>query len=515
MRKILLTLISFVALSALVACGSGSSNRVVIPAAPSGGNNAGFSDASLKGNYVFTVNGVTQGNSYAVTGVFTADGNGSITSGVRDTVNDTGGQTLNESITGTYSVNQDGRGQAVLNGGSGQVIYRFVLQSVSSLQSPVIGKLFQVGTTPNSVLFDAVGSLEAQASVPGNALGGSATYVVRLDGEDGSRATYGAVGGVNLSGGSISGTIDENDAGTYNPQLAISSGAYSFAANGRGTLSYVTPNSGAITPSNPPGTHNFIAYFVSPSHLELISTDQRFFLHGYADLQTSFSVNSAAFTGGQVFSILGYDTSGPRAETGRLTLDGAGNLTSAIEDYNTVGNFFSGVSLAGSSYTVGANGRWTANLVNASAASTTGLVGWQASPQQSVVLTTSPSVLETGTMRAQTLGLSNASVVGNYAEDFFGFNSSAQSNAELTGNLLADGAGDLIGTYDSQTDSSGLSLDTATSGNYTIDPTLGRSTNGNINGIPIVVYTVDANTIYFISAQQYDIYQGMLVSQQP
>ncbi len=516
MRKILLTLISFVALSALVACGGGgSSNHILIPAAPSGGNNAGFSDASLKGNYVFAVNGLTPSNSFAVAGVFTADGNGNVTSGVRDTVNDAGGRTLNESITGTYSVNQDGRGQVVLNGGSGQIIYRFVLQSASSLQFPVIGKLFQDGTTSNNVLFDAVGSLEAQASVPANAPGGSANYVVRLDGEDSSRNTYGAVGGVNLSGGSISGTIDENDGGTYNPQLVIASGGYSLAANGRGTLAYVTPNSTAVTPSNPPGTHNFIAYFVTPSHLELISTDQRFFLHGYADLQTSVSVNTAAFTGGQVFSILGYDTNGPRAETGRLTLDGAGNLTSAVEDYNTVGNFFSGVSLTGSSYTVGAKGRWTANLVNASAASTTGLVGWQASPQQSVVLTTSPNVLESGTMRAQTLGLTNASVVGNYAEDFFGFNSSAQSNSELTGNLLADGAGNLSGTYDSQTDISGLSLDTATTGNYTIDPTLGRSTNGNINGIPVVVYTVDANTIYFISAQQYDIYQGMLVSQQP
>jgi len=512
MRKILLTLISFVALSALVACGGGSSNNSIsLPPAPSGGNNAGFSNASLTGNYVFVVNGITQNTNFAVAGVFTADGNGNITSGVRDTVNDAGGQTLNESISGSYNVNQDGRGQAVLNGGAGQVIYRFVLQTPFA-PSPVVGKLFQDGTTSNNIIIDAVGRIEAQAT-PSTTVAG--TYIVSLDGEDSGENIYGAVGGLTFSGGSISGTIDENDNGNFDLNGSLpATGSYSFSGNGRGTVAYVTPNSTAFTPT-PQGNHNFIAYYVSPSHLDLISTDPKFFLHGYTDLQTSVSANTAAFTGSQVFSLSGYDNNGARVETGRLTLDGLGNLTNAIEDYDTTSNFFSGVSLAGSSYTVGANGRWIANLVNAAAASTTGLVGWQVSPGQSAVLTTNTNVLEIGTMRTQTLGLTNASVTGNYAEAFSGSSSTLQSNLELTGNLLADGAGNLSGTYDSQTDTSGLTLDAGTSGNYTVDPTLGRSTSGNINGLPVVIYTVNADTIYFISAQQGNVYQGMMVSQQP
>jgi hypothetical protein len=512
MRKTLLTLISSVALSALVACGGGSSNSVSVPPAPAGGNNAGFSNASLTGNYVFAVHGTSLTNEFAVAGVLTADGNGNI-SGMRDTVNDGGGQTLAESITGTYSVNQDGRGQVILNGRSGQVIYRFALQSPTSVEAPVVGKLFQDSTTSNNVTNDAVGTIEAQ-STPATTLAGS--YVVRLDGEDSGKSVYGAVGGLSFTGGTFGGTIDENDSGTVNALLGISSGTYSLTTTGRGTLAYVTPASTAVTPSNAQGTHNFIAYYVAPSRVELISTDPRFFLHGYADMQTSVSANNAAFTGGQVFSLAGFDSGGPRVETGRLTLDGAGNLTSAIEDYNTAANYFSGVSLPGSTYSVGAAGRWTANLVNPTAASTTGLVGWQVSPLQSLLLTTSPNILETGTMRAQTASLStlsNASVTGNYAQEFSGFNSNSQSNLELTGNLLADGAGNLSGTYDSQSDVNGLSLDIGTTGTYTIDPTLGRSTNGNIDGLPVVLYTVDANTMYFISAQQFNIYQGMLVSQ--
>jgi hypothetical protein len=142
-------------------------------------------------------------------------------------------------------------------------------------------------------------------------------------------------------------------------------------------------------------------------------------------------------------------------------------------------------------------------------------VGWQVTPGQSDVLTTNSNVLETGIMRAQTLRLTNASVTGNYAEAMSGSNSTLQSNLELTGNLNADGAGNLSGTYDSQTDNFGLNLDVATSGNYTVDPTLGRSTSGNIDGIPVVIYTLDASTLYFISAQQGEVYQGMMVSQQP
>jgi hypothetical protein len=520
MRKVLLTLISFVALSALVACGGGSSsNTIGVPSSPSGGNNAGFSNASLSGNYVYTVNGLNQNNSFAVAGVFTADGNGNVTTGVRDTVNDAGGQTLNESITGSYAVNQDGRGQLIVNGGSGQTIYRFVLQSTTSLEAPVVAKLFQDGDTGTTVLLDGVGKIEAQTNVTSNVIGGTSSFAVRLDGEDSGGNIYGAVGNLILSGGGVAGTIDENDNGGFNGSLALSSGNYGFSPNGRGTLSYITPGSTAAT-ANPQGSHNFVAYAVTPDHLEVISTDPKFWLHGSADLQSAVSANTAAFTGSQVFALSGADSFGQRVEIGRMTLDGAGGVggANAIEDINNASGFFSGVNLTGGSYTVGSSGRWTASLVNIptpTAGSTTEIVGWQISPQQSVVLTSNSNILETGTMRAQTLDLTNASISGNYAQNVSGINSSSQNDLELVGNLLADGAGNFTsGTFDSQTDSAGLTRDAGTSGTYAVDPVLGRSTSGNIDGLPVVIYTLDANTVYFISAQQFDIYQGMLVKQQ-
>ena len=511
MRKILLTLVTIVSLGALVACGGGSSNSVVAAPAPSGGNNAGFSNASLTGNYVYAANGFTSNYTFAVVGQFHADGNGNITSGTRDTVNDSGGQVLGESISGSYSVNQDGRGQAVLNGSSGQVIYRFVLSSTSA------GKLFQNGTGSTSVLVDTVGRLEAQ-STPSTTLAGP--YVVRLDGEDTGLLPYGAIGGLTFTGSSISGAIDENDAGisTSNGSLAISTGTYGLATNGRGTLGYVTPNSSATTTASPQGAHNFIAYYVSSSRLELLSTDKKFFLHGYADQQAAAVAGTiAAFTGDQVFNIAGTDLSTanfyPVQETGRFTLDGAGNIANAVADYNDAGNLLTDTGFSGT-YNVATSGRWQANLNYVSLPTSLGLVGWQVSPQQSLLLTTSSTLLETGTMRAQTaagLTLTTAGVTGNYAENLSG-DSGSTGYLESTGNLLAS-AGGLSGTIDSQIDANGLSVDAPTTGSYSFtDPTTGRGT-GYVGSVPVSYYAVDPDTIYVFSTDSNSLYQGMLVAQ--
>jgi hypothetical protein len=488
MRKILLTVISIVGLGALVACGgSGSfSNITPVPPPPSSGNNAGFTNASLMGTYVFAANGVTANNLYATAGVFTADGAGNISAGTRDTVNDGGGQAQNESITGTYSVNQDGRGQAVLNGISGQVIYRFVLQSSTT------AKLFQISNTA-----DAVGRIQLQSTMPAALTG---TFITRLDGEDSNLKPYGAIGGLAVSGTTLTGVIDENDSGAFAPQLGAS-GSLSLSANGRGTLSYTTST----------GSHNFIFYAVSPSRIELVSTDKNFFLHGYADLQTSVAPTVATFTGDQVLNISGFSSNGSILETGRLTLDGAGNITNAIEDYNEAGFYFDSVPFAGT-YAVANNGRWTANLTFTS--STLGVVGWQVSPQQSTILTANSSVanytvLETGTMRAQTTGLTVASINGNYAENLSGILVNS-GNVESGGNFDADGAGNLSGTIDSQTPSS-INTDIAESGNYAVAAN-GRST-GTIGTVPVHVYTVDANTIYLISTDPNRLYQGLMVKQ--
>src|SRR6266568_3385152 len=324
MRKILLTLLCVVALGTLVACG-GSSNRTQVPTPPSTGNNAGFTNASLNGPYVFAANGSTPSNLFAVAGQFSADGNGNITAGTRDTVNDGGGQTLNEPITGTYSINQDGRGQAVLNGSSGQIIYRFVLRGDGE------GTLFQI-----SNLNDATGRILPWPNPLPAVVKGQVTYVVRLDGEDRARNTYGAVGALTFdaSGNTVNGILDENDNSTFNAQLTAT-GSFSLGSS-RGTAAFT---SNGIS-------HNFIVYPIAQNRIELVSIDKNFFLHGYGYAQAAPATSIATFKGDQVFNIFGFDSAGPILETGRFTLDGAGNITSAIEDFNEAGTYFDSVAFA-------------------------------------------------------------------------------------------------------------------------------------------------------------------------
>ena len=91
-------------------------------------------------------------------------------------------------------------------------------------------------------------------------------------------------------------------------------------------------------------------------------------------------------------------------------------------------------------------------------------------------------------MRAQTLGSTTASVTGNYAENLAGVNSSL-GDVRGTGNYLADGLGSLNGTIDSQSDNNGLGEDAATSGTYSVDPTLGVAPD-SVGGVPVSFYTV-------------------------
>jgi hypothetical protein len=516
MRKLLLPLIAAIALIVLPAC-DGHHQNIIVPPNPSGGNTAGFTNANLLTGrtYVFTVHGVNfrRPANFAVTGNFTSDGAGNITGGVRDTVDDSGRRTLNEAITGTYSVNQDGRGQMILHGNSGQVIYRFVLESSSS------GKLFQIGTTSSSVRIDAVGTIELQSGAPATPTG---AYIVRLDGEDFVNV-YGAVGRIVFAGGSISGAADENDNGFFAPNLTANGSISLSSARGSATLKL----------SNSNFQHNFVVYFVSPTKIELISTDTDFLLQGNAEVQSSFAATTLAFAAAapqQVFALAGFDTFGPRVEVGRMTLANTGFLLNAIEDIENDRNpdYFAGVNLSGTStYSVGSNGRWTAILNNSSGAPSPNLVGWQISPQRSVVLTTDNNIVETGTMRAQTLGLTTASVNGDFAEALSGFEHFFFANLELTANLRFDGLGTMDGTFDSQDDFFGLNVDVATlPGTYSIDPTVGRSIGGKIDdssaanvlpsgGLPVVYYAVDAKTIYFLPAKPGSIYLGTLLGQTP
>lgn len=498
MRKILLTVFSVLSVAALVGCG-GSSNSTPTTTAPSGGNNAGFSTSSLKGNYVFSDTGVnSSGANFHVVGFFAADGAGNISSGGEDYFDDSGSQSQNQTLTGTYVVNADGRGQLNVTGSAtGAAVYRFIMQS------PSAASLFQFSTSAA-----ATGRIMLQSAVNGSALGGTATYVVRLDGEDTGRLPYGAVGALSINSTSISGTIDQNDNFVVSQLLPGIGSDVAPNTNGRGTL---TLSIGGVT-------HNFVYYWVSANHVELVSSDASFWLHGYADLQSNTLASSnGALSGGKVIALSGFDATAtlPIIENAQFTLDGISAVKNGIEDYNDNGNYTGNFGFVGT-YAVSTtgNGRWTAPV----GALASNLIGWQISTTESVVLTwnSGNTILETGTMHAQATtipSLSIASIAGEYAQSMSGISLDDSGYVELTANFLADGAGNLTGTLDSQTPPGVLNTGVAATGQYSTSSN-GRS-SGTIAGVPVVLYFVDANTIYMISTNSSQIYQGKMVLQQP
>src|SRR5713101_8360219 len=99
----------FLALAAAVfSAACGGSGPVVTPPPPVGN----FSNASLKGQYAFSMSGSesVSGAFFARVGSFIADGNGNITGGVEDVnIPGSGTQTIPYTAS-TYSIQADGRG---------------------------------------------------------------------------------------------------------------------------------------------------------------------------------------------------------------------------------------------------------------------------------------------------------------------------------------------------------------------------------------------------------------------
>ena len=92
-------------LFAAIGCGTGSTNIIHTT-----GN---YSNASLKGTYVYEIHGYPFTGVYREIGAFTADGAGNITAGSDDSSVNSGG--LPVAFTGSYTVGNDGTGVVQFN----------------------------------------------------------------------------------------------------------------------------------------------------------------------------------------------------------------------------------------------------------------------------------------------------------------------------------------------------------------------------------------------------------------
>ena len=416
MKRILAT-VTIAMAGFLTACGGSGSN--ITPPPPSGN----FSNASLNGQYAFSMSGVdlNSGAYIARVGSLAADGQGHITSGLEDVLDLGSGSpaSLMTFSNGTYQIQANGRGLIVLNVTGGGT-----LQLSASLQSSSHGYLVQTDG-----LASTSGGLELQTPLQFSANAINGKYVFNFSGISFAGATpsvisligqFGADGNGNVTGG----TADVNDS-SFAPTgaTALTASTYQLDTNGNGT------NFGRGTMTLDGRTFAF--YIVDSTRVELLEEDQHGGTSGPAILQTgTIPTQNSGFSGSFAFLTGGSQTTGnfgPIARVGRFTADGAGGIGTISFFENNDGNTTQvtpGSGTSSTSYAIdtsnAGSGRGTFTFHNSSVGTVT-YVFYLYSPTRAVIQDVSSRVVTDGTMVSQSAAsFTSASLAGNYSFSWSG-----------------------------------------------------------------------------------------------
>ncbi len=455
-------------LASLLFClGCGSSNRVnnFVPK----GN---FSTASLNGQYVYQITGIDfslnpLGVSYSEAGVFMADGKGSILSGTDDFSEGSGGVATN-SITGSYSIANDGTGRITLTSAAGSINLAVTLVSSS-----------KVYLIEGDVFADAGGIAELQdpkaiAATP------SGTFTFRQHNVASLRGPESDVGAFTVSAGAVtSGSEDVNrggafDNGTGNP-LTLMAGS-SLAAPGSNSR---PPGSGLGTFVDSSGvTSNFIYYIVDASNLRFLPSDPGTIGLGRAEKQSG----TLALSGSYAFGSKG-DTSviGGVNTVGVFTANN-GTITAGAFDAVQDGNTSTNISITSGSYPPVLNGRTTVTF-NASTGTIQEFV-WLVSPARAFFLINDSSKVEDGTLDLQSGTFSNSTMNGQFAFVMDGFDPNPK---DRVGTLQWDGNGKL--TLNEFVNAAGVTNIFVLPGTYSV------SSNGRTTGS---VSNLSSNLVFYL-----------------
>jgi len=223
-----------------------------------------FSNASLSGNFAFTVAGKSATGSLVAGGLFTTDGNGNITTSVVD-VNDAGAVT-NGTPTGAYAVASNGRATLTLNTGGVGGLSQFAVYLTQN-QGALIFEL-DSGLTSSGAVWAQTGAVSA-STFKGN-------YSANFDGNSNGELDW--VGQVVSDGVSaLSGTVDVNQfaSSALTPDAAVTG---TFTANSSGRFT------GTLDMS-PTGTRQEIFYVVNSSTALFIDVDSNSEGSGLLQLQ--------------------------------------------------------------------------------------------------------------------------------------------------------------------------------------------------------------------------------------
>jgi hypothetical protein len=446
-------------LLALYVAGCGSSASIAPP--PSGN----YTDSNFSGTYAFSVTGQNSGGFFSAVGTLQADGNGNITGGVED-FNGQGAFSLSQILSGSYSVIADGRGDAALITSFTTIDLSFVL--LSQGQSAQIMR-FDPGATGSGIMVQQNSNAFSTASIKG-------PYAFNLSGIDSGGVGVVAAGMFTADGaGNISsGTLDLNDGGVVS-SITITSGTYSVASNGRGTL----------TLSAASGSLDFVFYVVDATHLKLMESDPppAYILVGDAFSQPTSAITNANLSGSYAFT-LGGGASSPYVAGGILTADGNGNIRSGVEDVNNNGTLNENISLTGT-YSIASTGRGKMTLNGAEFV----IYPTSSAGVQIAEIDTTPA--GGVALAQQSSSFSNGSISGKYGYNVSGI-VYGTGQFDIASILSVNGSGGITGAADLN-----LSyVDGTLPSNYTYNGSYSLNSNGH--GTAQLTSTTSLGTQYFL-----------------
>jgi hypothetical protein len=466
-----------------------------------------YTNASFKGSYVLQIHGflATNGNPYREVGVITADGNGNITGGI-DTVSTIGlgAPTQSTSVSGTYSVGSDGTGQILLNSSAlgvllgasnGQVTLAITLAS-SSTAELMEADVFATGSgAANLQDPTAVGTTP------------SGTFVFGLHDEANAQAaSESEVGIFGISGGNVTGSLDENLISSAS-QLTISSGNITQPS---------TSGVGAITFTDSSGVTTSLLYFVvnSTKFVFLVSSSG---LVGSGSAEAQNGTVNAGLSGTYAFGSRGDDLNsvGAVATVGEFTASGAsfsGGALDAMQDGNPAGP----VSFTGNA--VGSPSAQGRVAVTLSAGPT--MVLWLVSPSRAFFLFENESAAEDGTADLQTGSpFSAGTIKGQYALVMDGVDFVNSQALARIGTLQFDGSSKitLVELVNGSGTESGATNPGTLAGNYQVGGS-GRITTQitgtNGGGPDMVMYAVSSSQAYALQIDGGENTSGTIQLQQ-
>ena len=472
-RSIMFPSLGIFSLVTLAGCGSGNGGSPTLP------NLTGkFSNGSLNGSYVYQIHGTTVSSPYRELGVFTADGQGHITSGTDDF--DAGALSSN-STTGSYQINSDGTGFIGLNStglgqqaGSAQITLAITLVSSSKV---------------NLIEADAFANAAGVAELQTSTIAPTGIFVFRSHqiAFNSSQSPISEVGAINVASGAVTGNLDQNLGGTSN-QLTVSGSLGNPSAAGRGTASF-TDSANATT--------NFVYYVVSNGKFVSMITTPGNVGSGSGEAQSGAVTNglSGNFALGSRGDIgITYDAV---ATVGQMTL-AAGNIGSGTIESMQVGVYSQPLNITGTATpTPLTNGRVA--ITYTSSAGTVQQTFWLVSPSRAFFLTNDPNKVEDGTADLQTVGSFGTSTIsGQYSMVMDGVDFGTLQFLSRIGAMRFDGAGKLTLSElaNSSNSGSGAISPGALSGTYQV------SANGRVTvpigggTLDIVMYAISGSDAY-------------------